>query len=72
VDKAPIYASDRLAKVRYPIHYFNNKFQALYTLIQDIAIDESLMELLWEAFIYSVQPNQMSPFRHKILQIMWV
>ena len=43
VENAALDASDCLAKVRYPIHYVNNKFQTLYTLMQDIAIDESLM-----------------------------
>jgi len=45
VDNAALYTSDHLAKVRHPIHYFNNKFQILYTLMQDVAIDERLMKL---------------------------
>ncbi|GFG29303.1 hypothetical protein Cfor_03731 [Coptotermes formosanus] len=46
VDNATLDASDRLVRVRYPNGYFNNnKFQTLYTPMQDIAIDESLMKL---------------------------
>ena len=42
VDSAALDASYHLAGVEYPIDYINNKFQTLYTLMQDIAVDESL------------------------------
>jgi hypothetical protein len=45
VDNAALYASDRLAKARHPIHYFDNKFQILYTLMHDIAINENIIKL---------------------------
>jgi hypothetical protein len=45
VGSAALDASNHLAKVRYPIDYINSKFQNLYTLMQDIAVDESLMKL---------------------------
>jgi len=38
IDNAELDVSDRLAKVRHPTDYFNNKFQTLYTLKQDTAI----------------------------------
>jgi hypothetical protein len=45
VDSAALDPSYHLVKMRYPIDYFNNKFQTLYTPMQDIAVDEGLMKL---------------------------
>jgi hypothetical protein len=55
--------------VRYPIDYFSNKFQALYTPIQKVAIDESLMKLEGRLSFIQFNPTKGAPFNIKYYKI---
>ena len=58
VDSATLDVSNHLAKVRYPIDCFTNKFQTLYILMQDIAVDESLMKLCGKLSFIQFNPTK--------------
>jgi hypothetical protein len=68
VDNAALDTSDHLTEVRYPTDYFNNKFQTLYTLMQDTAMDESLMKLRRRLSFIQFNPIKQASFGIKILQ----
>lgn len=69
VDSAALDASNRLAKVRYPIDYINNKFQNLYTLMQDIAVDGTLMKLCGRLSFIQFNPTKQAHFGIKYYKL---
>jgi len=55
--------------MRYSIDYINNKFQNLYTLIQDIAVDESLMKLCGRLLCIQFNPTKQAHFGIKYYKL---
>jgi len=55
--------------VRYPINYFKNKFQTLYTLMQDIAVDESLMKVCGRLSLIQFNPTKQTNFGIKYYKL---
>jgi hypothetical protein len=55
--------------VKYPTNYFNNKFQTLYTPLQDTAIDGSIIKLHGRLSFIQFNPSKQANFGIKYSKI---
>jgi hypothetical protein len=69
IDNAELNVSYHLAKDRRRTDHFNNKFQTLYTLKQDTAIDKSLLKLHGRLSFIHFNPTKQAHFGIKYYKI---
>ncbi|KAK2578806.1 hypothetical protein KPH14_012835 [Odynerus spinipes] len=61
--------NDRLAKIRPVINYWNEKFNKIYTLNENISIDESLMRYKGRLIYKQFNPSKRARFGLKIYKL---
>ena len=69
VDNSKIDSNDKLAKVRFPLDFLNNKFQEMYTPDSDIAIDESLVKCRGRMSFIQFNPTKRARFGVKYYKL---
>ena len=61
--------SDKLSKIKPVINYFNQQFQKIYTMQEDIAIDESLVKFKGRLSYKQYNPSKRARFGIKVYKL---